>query len=480
MSEQHPYKRCILILADGARPDVMGEELKAGNLPNLSRYFAESGTCQTMLSCFPSTTGPAYLPYVTGCFPGTCNIPGIRWFDKPTYAKKGWGLKSFRSYCGLEAMLFDGDMEQKVTTAWEVFENPTSIFNGVTKGLKSGGDLTKFSRIWHYYYSHLTDRWAFIDQAALKKTKRMIEKKEFDFSFVVLPSIDEYAHRSGPKHKRVRQAYAELDTIVGEMIQSLKDNDIYEETLLYIVSDHGHSETTEHFDIGPWLEEKKNLKTFYYTNIFKFKFDAVSMVSGNGMSHLYLKGKNGWESRKTFEEISYDSLLLDELRQRPEIDIVVTEGADGSIHLQTERGHSSFKVDRRDQIWYQFDGRDPLGIFENGDDRLNRSFSFDESLQYTFSSNYPDVFVQMHQIFKSDRAGDVIVSAKPGYDLRKKFEHPLHKSGHGGLHPLHMRIPLLCNHPIPKQLVRSVDIYPTMLKLMGKPVPSGLDGRCLV
>src|SRR3989338_7020903 len=98
-------KRCILFLADGARPDVLQDELKKGHLPNLAHHFAEKGVFPSMVTAFPSPTGPAYLPYLTGLHPGPCNVPGIRWFDKDHYAKHGWGFKSFRSYVGLETML---------------------------------------------------------------------------------------------------------------------------------------------------------------------------------------------------------------------------------------------------------------------------------------------------------------------------------------------------------------------------------------
>ena len=203
MNQTSPFKRAIIILADGARPDVLNAEMQTGRLPHLAR-LCDGGTNQTMLTCFPSTTGPAYLPYVTGCFPGTCNVPGIRWFDKPRYEKKGWGFGSFRSYCGLETSLFDRDMNAAIRSAWEIFPQSKSIFNGVTKGLNKSRDLTRFSRIWYYYYAHLTDRWSFIDQAAYRRMQDSIRSRDFDFSFVVFPSIDEFSHRSSPTHPRVR------------------------------------------------------------------------------------------------------------------------------------------------------------------------------------------------------------------------------------------------------------------------------------
>lgn len=479
---QYPYQRVIVFLADGSRPDVLGEEMKKGHLPHMARYFAESGTSTTMLTCFPSTTGPAYLPYLTGCFPGTCNVPGIRWFDKPQYQKTGWGWKAFRSYVGLESFFFNRDVAKEIKSVWEVYQNPKNILNIITKGLTRKSDLTFWNRIFLFYYGHLTDRWKFLDDQAYLRLRDLIRQKDFDYCFMVFPSVDEYSHQSSPFHPRVRQAYQEIDAVLGNTISELKESGIYDETLILIVSDHGLSETHTHFDIGPWLEEEKKLKTFFYTNIFKFKFDAVSMVSGNGMTHLYFKTQKGWGERKSFEEISHESILLDELRHRKEVDVVSAYGVDHAIHILNEKGHGWFKVDPESKkIKYEFDRHgDPLEIFQSDDERLVDGFTFDEALAWSFHSHYPDIFMQLYQVYQSPRCGDVIVTAKSGYDLRYRYEHPLHKASHGSLCPEHMKIPLLINHPIQKDFIRSVDVFPTVLELTGKKLPKILDGKSLL
>lgn len=471
-----------MILADGARPDVLQDEMQQGNLPHMSRVFAETGTCTTMTTVFPSTTGPAYLPYITGCYPGTCNIPGIRWFDKSQYAKTGWGFKSFRSYVGLESFLFDRDLDLNVTTLWEIFQQPRSVLNMITRGLSKKNDVTNHSKVWHFLYGHQTDRWSSLDDVAYRHLAKIIRQRNFDCVFLVYPSIDEYSHRSSPFSSRVRQSYREIDTLIGKMMTELKTAGLVDETLITLHSDHGLSETQKHFDIGPWLQDTKKIRTFFYSNIFKFKFDAVSMVSGNGMANLYFKSEAGWGQRTSFEELTYRSILLDELRLREEVDLVAAYGVDHGIHVLTEKGHGVFKVDPVSQkISYRFDRDDPLQIFQKGDLRLQHGFTFDEALVFTFDSHYPDVFQQLHQIFKSPRTGDVIVTARPGYDLRERFEHPIHKASHGSFCPEHMKIPFLMNHRVDTQkLIRSVDVFPTLLKLTGQKLPKVYDGRCLV
>ncbi|MBI4551078.1 MAG: alkaline phosphatase family protein, partial [Candidatus Latescibacteria bacterium] len=107
--ERTPFQRGIFLLIDGARADVMERLLQAGELPHLQRFIVEPGAYRTATSVFPSTTGPAHAPFLTGCTPGTCNIPGIRWFDR----MQPNGLSHFRqcrSYVGPGSLYMDADL----------------------------------------------------------------------------------------------------------------------------------------------------------------------------------------------------------------------------------------------------------------------------------------------------------------------------------------------------------------------------------
>lgn len=475
------FNRCLLILADGARPDIFADLVAKGRLPNVQKHFKDNGTFEKMVTVFPSTTGPAYLPYITGKTPGQANVPGIRWFDKKRYAEKGWGFGSFRSYCGLEAGCFDKDMAQDVKTVWDVFENPKNILGGITKGLKRKDNLTRYSRIPIYFYSHQSHKWDATDRLAHKKVMKLLDSADFDFAFAVYPAIDEYAHLESPFADKTIGAYEQFDAYLGEIFAKLEEKGIAEETLVAIVSDHGHCEVKKHFDVGPWLQQEKDLKTFYYTNIFKFRFDAVSMVSGNGMAHLYFKGADGWGGRAFYEELSNQSLLLDELRLREEVDFIALQGRNGEVHVLSEFGRGAFSYDSNTKMFtYAYDKTDPLQVFDSGNGVMKHSFSLEESLKMTLDKKNPDIFFQLHQVFESPRTGDIIVSANPGCDLRDKFESPEHFSGHGALHKNHMLIPFLINTPLNVDgPIRSLDVLPTILNLMGKPPLPDVYGRIL-
>ena len=51
-------KLTVIFLIDGARPDIISEQLAAGNLPNIQQKVLHGGTFRTATSCLPTTTGP--------------------------------------------------------------------------------------------------------------------------------------------------------------------------------------------------------------------------------------------------------------------------------------------------------------------------------------------------------------------------------------------------------------------------------------
>ena len=56
------FRRLIFIMIDGASYDVMCDLLAAGDLPALAALAETGGGLKKAVTCFPSTTGPAYLP----------------------------------------------------------------------------------------------------------------------------------------------------------------------------------------------------------------------------------------------------------------------------------------------------------------------------------------------------------------------------------------------------------------------------------
>ena len=89
-------KKVIFLLLDGARVDILDKLLESNRLPILKELI-KNGTYKKAISVFPSTTGPAYLPFLMGTYPGKANMPGIRWLDKLSFADNPNSSNSHRS-----------------------------------------------------------------------------------------------------------------------------------------------------------------------------------------------------------------------------------------------------------------------------------------------------------------------------------------------------------------------------------------------
>ena len=464
------FKSCIYFLVDGARPDIFEQKLKAGLLPNLSRHMIERGGYRRATTVFPSTTGPAYLPMLTGCYPGTCNVPGIRWFDRSEYGRTPLSVKRFRSYVGIESYMINKDLRPQIKTLFELSKKPINIFSSINRGVSFFGNRTKLMRIFYFYYAHLTDRWSYLDKVATRKLLRALKKKP-DFVFLVYPAVDEYSHLADPFSFHTQKAYEEFDRLFGLVVKRLQELGRYDDTLLVLSSDHGLSATTKHFGVDRFLEEK-GLKTFFYPLIYKRNFSAATMVSGNGMCHVYLRGNGSWKDTPTFEELrSLNGDIPKELVEREEVDLVAGRGEDEDVYVLSKKG--SAKISKHNgRYFYQKDHGDPLELGDVPQEGMDSR----EALEKTFETKYPDSLVQLHQIFQSSRSGDFIVSANPGFDLRDRFESPEHHGSHGSLHREHMHVPLAINAPLKSGPIRTADLFPTMLSYLGMEPQENIDG----
>lgn len=462
-------KRIIVLLADGARYDVLKEAIASGACPNIRDAFLSRGTFARATTVFPSATGPAYMPFLTGCYPGTCNVPGIRWFDKSVYSRGRISFKKFRSYVGFESLLMKHDMRPDWKTLFEYFPKSFNVFNRVNRGVAPSRNLYGHMQLWYWYYGHLTDRWSLVDRAALDRALVAV-KSDFEFLFAVFPGIDTLSHLLHPSHEAVLGAYRSFDAAVGCLVDELKRSGKLDETALFIVSDHGLSQTDCHFGVASYFESR-GVDIFYYPKIFKKKFQMASMVSGNAMVHLYFRGQGGWKEPVSLDWLAkqYGEAWID-LQGHPAVDLLMGREDDGWIHVLGKGGRVRIRENGGMLSFENLDGN-PLGLPEAKGD-LNSA----DSHAVTLNTLYPDSLVQIAQIFRSSRAGDVILSAAKGHDFRRRYEHPEHKSSHGSLHADHMWVPLLSNVPMTRSEVRTADLFPSVLKLKGASVPPGIDG----
>ncbi len=466
------FKSCIFIMADGARADVFSELLQKGELPNISKYIVEGGTYREAVTVFPSTTGPAYTPYIFGKYPGRCNLPGIRWFDRNAYQDKRLSFDRFRSYIGLETYFMNSDVSKDFKTVFEIFPRSINIFNELSRGINLKNDKTLFSKLYYKVKSHFTDKSDEVDLVAERILLQSL--KQFpDYIYTVFLGIDTYSHINHPFHQKVIDSYRRIDNTLGLLAKSLEREGRLDETLLIISSDHGLTQTHSHFDSLEFMSHQ-GYKTFYYPNVFKHFTDAEAacLISGNAMANIYVKSEDGWGRKSTFEELSN---LVESFVERPEVDVVAGLDENGHARVKSTNGEATAWLDSEGLVNYKKIKEDPFNY--NG---MPKKMSLDEALIHSYNTEYPDALLQIIQLLESPRTGDLVLSAAHGYDLRARHENPEHRSSHGALFRDHMIVPFVINAKLEKEFIRTVDIFPTVLNCLNQPVPDNLDGVSLI
>lgn len=492
-STEPSFKRFVFILIDGAPYAVFRGLLENGDLPNIKKYVVDRGSLNKAVSVFPSTTGPAFIPFFMGLYPGTANIPGIRWLSKSNFhLPHRFKRPGVCSYMGLDGLRFEADLPIDHPTLFNFFSPVSNIYNLLARGCPPAKNRTRWMKPFFYTYAHFSHRWRFVNRMAIQHLHKAAEAGD-EFIMCLFPAVDTFSHLTEIQSRQVFQTYREIDTAIGKLIHILQKTNTLEKTLILITSDHGMTDTHTHIDIPQHLDDG-GWRCLHYPKVWRQGAASASMVSGNGMTHLYFKnsGKGkGWGERMSFEALQQIG-VIGSLIELEGLGLVAGQSETGDIIVQSRTGQgrischlqnktcdnpqgvaTTFKSADSLRFSYRFTGIDPLkyGV-------RHEHLSSQEALYETYDSPYPDGIVQLWQIFKSERTGDLVLSAESGYDLRARYEVPEHHATHGALMAEHLNIPLATNHPIVGPYIRSVDIFPTVLSLCGHTVAEdSIDGR---
>ena len=480
MPELPRFDRVLAILADGAGWDVVERLASAGEMPSLQRHFVERGGLRPATSVFPSVSGPAHLPLLAGLHPGRANLPGIRWAERPA-GKRGNFLFRTRSYMApWRAAKLERDIPASVRTLFHHVPGLADVNTWFVRGCPSRARMTRFSKAATFVKALATTDWQASNLQAEAAVRRAWQRG-FPSVFAVFPAIDELGHRFGPHSEQSHEAYRRFDASLGRLIEELHRRGWLERTLIVITSDHGQTGTHTHVDIDDLIRPFFP-RTLVYPKLWRhlLSAQAAAMVSGNSMANLYIRGETGWQERPDFEAPGRKAAdLVAALLAHPAIAHVIYRRTPEVYVLAGKAGRAV--VDAREasvdaespRIGFSVEGENPLGYAA-----LPGRMTRDEVAALTAGTGFPDAPWQLVEFFRSLRAGDLVVCARAGFDLRSRFEYQPHNGSHGALERDHMLVPAAVNAGwVSDRPLSAVDLFPSILSALGLPVPAGLSGR---
>ena len=463
----------IILLADGARPDVLGRAMDDGTLPALARLRAE-GSLSNVTTVFPSVTGPAYTPFLMGRYPGPVGLPGLRWFDRTRETARRFDR--CRSYVGAEMRHVDTDLDRAAPTVFELAGPSVGALSVIGRGLRRpervGRGIRFIARAAQTHFSGNVAGWLAIDRRIGAEVARRIREARPRFAFAALTGIDKTSHATGHDSAAVHEAMRIVDETAATIRHDAERSGRWDSMHLWIASDHGHSPVAEHDDLATLLRTWGH-GTITHPWTFSGGRDAAVMVSGNAMAHIYLdldRTERPWWPSVADRWADLAESLLD----RPSVDLMILPHAADRFEVRhRERGSAMITVQDETFSYRPLTG-DPLAI------GAHESIRADAAYEATRESDYPDAIVQVARLAGAPRSGDVILSASRDWDFRARHEPIPHVSSHGALRRDHMLVPLLTNRPVARVPRRTVDVMPSALAALGLEIPTGLDGATFV
>lgn len=508
MSENTNNHRVFVMGVDGATFDIVLPMVERGELPNFQRVI-KGGIWGELESVVPPSSGPAWVSFQTGKIPAghgvfdfvnkkadsydayyinSTSIKGDRLWD--IIGKHG--LKSgvinvmvtYPPYT-VNGFLLTGGL----TPAGRSFAYPASLGDEVEKRFGA-------YRLWGVGGISLTDgeEGRFIDSYFSNEKRRMdiarylLAEKDWDFFMVMLESADPLQHElwkyvdqehpdydsAAPEYLKqaIPNFYKEVDSFLGEMMESLGSD-----TNFLIMSDHGFGPLARYFLVNNFLIEigMLKLKTRLSNRLKKIIFDRISL------ERLYrLARKLGFSrAAKVFRGGTGERMLSRLVPSMADIDWSQTRafamGASGHVYINVK-------------------GREPEGIVTPGPDYnevrdliVNELGSVVDPL--TGKKAVEKVYVKddLHKGRFYHRAPDITFLPCRGFTTlhREQFvsSATFIDSPNCGTHTLNgitlFYGPDIMDSGERMEGARIYDLAPTILHLMGIPVPDDMDGCVL-
>ena len=450
----------MILVADGLTPDALNASIRAGDVPELAALRDASGL-NVITTVFPSVTGVAYIPMLTGMHPADAGVPGLRWYDRRRRLPALFGHS--RSYVGAQIRAIDADLSTNATTLYEnAGGSSLGVESVVTRGLPKRNQL---DRGWRYaarvIHAHVTGdvaRWAALEEELAETLVNRIRRERPRFVFAAFTAGDKATHARGAGDPAVRRSLELIDHVVGCIRRDAVSDGRWSGMQLWVVSDHGHSPVTDHFDLADEFR-KIGIKVRSHPWTLPDRSEAAVMVSGNSMAHVYL----GLDSRtrRPWPELDRRwAPRLEPVLSHPAIDLIATMQSPSLVAVRRGSARAEIVVNERTTSYRPIDGN-PLDVdaFED----LCDAAAHDR----TFATAYPDGVVQLARVLLAERSGDMVISAAPGWDLRRRYEPISHVSSHGALHAAHMLVPLVGNRRITERPRRSVDLHKFLVHGLG-------------
>ncbi len=478
MSRPHTATRAFVLGLDGVPWTLIEQWTDDGTLPNFKR-LREEGATGPLESTSPPTTSLSWPSIATGVWPDKHGIYGFQKF-LPSYSHRMYTSRDLRqpalwdqlgpSIVGNVPMTYpaseiDGELVTGMLTPStdEQFTHPPELGARIRKQIPNYRISLDYTE-----YADRVDAFpaAVDDLLAMRRELLellMAERDDWELFFFVFVAPDRLQHLVWDE-KRLREHYQRLDEILGQVMAYTDDHDAD----LYVVSDHGFGPVEEIVYVNHYLERE---------------------------GYLVRRGDDGTRGALARAGISRDSVTsaLERLGITEErLLAALPRSVLDAVAAQFPGDDALYDVDYSQTTAFVHDAGNcfinDTERFENGIVPPERVPAVKAELIDYFESITDDDGDRLFRVFDGDElhsadddSPDIIVNAVDGYESRNAIadtpaadpDVTVASHRHEGV--------VCCRGPsieggVAIDDATVVDVAPTLLHGLGKPVPSNADG----
>jgi hypothetical protein len=449
-------KKLVLAVIDAMKPAMLERAVTTLRVPTLAALIERGNLIDNCVAAFPSVTPVCAASIATGTGPADHEIPCMNWWHRgeERYVEYGTSFGASRAF-GIRQSLTDTiynmnleHLSRDVETVFERLDDAEVRTAGTTYLMYRGRFRhepsvdTALSRLAHTAFGLPT--WGprelfYADLFASRQTKcrsqlglpgvrdqhsgcvaeYLVENDLFDFLLLSLPDNDTHSHKYGPFAQV--DSLAAADKQLARMMEPAGGVDAFlEDHAVIVCSDHSQSKVESEIDLfrafdGFGIRAAQRSRP---------DLDEIAVCPSSRSAQVYVLDREN--RRRLVPRVERTLLALEG------VDFVTRMGdhPDGEAVVRGERARGVRElrfqprgdlVDIRGERWSVDGDLDLLGLSIR-DGRVE-------------SSTYPDALARLWSALRCPSSGEVLASARPGYEfLDWGGAHHVGGGSHGSLH----------------------------------------------
>ncbi|MFL5822499.1 MAG: alkaline phosphatase family protein [Solirubrobacteraceae bacterium] len=429
-------KKLVLVIIDALKPSMLERAIATGRAPALKRIREEGVYVDDCVASFPSVTPVCAATIATGVGPDQHHIPSMNWYhrEEGRYVEYGSSFSASRQFGVLRSLtdtvyrMNAEHLSHDVETVFETLDDGGVRTAGTTYLIYRGrhqhevSNETALARIVTSTLFRRTidgpQELFYADLYASRKTgcrgqlgmpgirdqhtgcvgAYLVEHDLFDFILFSLPDNDAWSHKNGP-HAQVT-SIAGADRQLERLMHTAGGPDAFlDQYAVIVASDHSQAAVEERIRLDRAFEE----------------FDVATQTAASGIgAEVALSPAQRSAMVYVLDDEHRDDVLARAIESAGALDgvdlVLWLSGDRGGREavVRSSRGELRFAPggeleDERGLTWSLEGDRDALDLrVEDG--RVS-------------SEDYPAALSRIWSALSCSRAGDVLLSAAPGYEF---------------------------------------------------------------